>query len=93
VKGRGEDGGGEGKQSQAEPCLTPKKRNKGGGRQGAKRNRKAEEKSLRTAFERGTKTGRMRNRSLTSRTRQRGHSRRGTADHSKAFFSPVMAQN
>jgi len=30
VKGRGEDGGGEGKQSRAEPCLTPKKGTRAG---------------------------------------------------------------
>ncbi len=83
AKGRGEDGGGEGKQSQAEPCLTPEeKKNKGGGRRGAKRNRRAEKKYL--------KTGRMKNRSHRRCCRD---SRRGTGDHSKALLSPVVAQN
>ncbi len=54
AKGRGEDGGGEGKQSRAEPCLTPeeKKRNKGGDRRGVKRNRRAEKNTLKLPRER-----------------------------------------
>lgn len=47
MKGRGEDGGGEGKQSRAEPCLTPKK----GTREGEDKERRETERQRKNPSE------------------------------------------
>ncbi len=59
AKGRGEDGGGEGKQSRAEPCLTPeeKKKEQGRGQKRSEEKQKGIEKYLKTASREAQKQG------------------------------------
>lgn len=87
AKGRGEDGGGEGKQSRAEPCLTPEeKKNKGGGRRGAKRNRRAEKKYLKTASREAQKQGEWK----TGVTEDVVEIQEGGRETIQKLFSPLL---